>query len=210
MTKVSLHRFAGFPRRFLVALGLGVGLLTIGAIAPLPSPTQDTDTSTSTPQDTATQSTAQPTLESVDQSYQDLSTTLNAADTFWETAKTNSPELMSVMIYTPTATCDGFQTQEQAIAADKAIPQIVQLLLADQTPHLLDFELAGYRIQPGDEGNSITVDFRRVADAQRHFTSLSICEQLVLFGSLRKTLLENPALNVDSVSFTEKGRMIQL
>ena len=36
MTKVSLHRFAKLPQRFSLALGLGLGILTVGAIAPPP------------------------------------------------------------------------------------------------------------------------------------------------------------------------------
>ena len=30
MTKVSLHRFAKLPQRFLLAFGLGLGILTVG------------------------------------------------------------------------------------------------------------------------------------------------------------------------------------
>ena len=205
MTKVSLHRFAGLPRRFFVSLGLGIGLLTVGAIAPPPSPTQD-----AAPRTPASQPVAPLSPQFIDPEYEQLPSTLNATDVLWQTAQANAPDLLPVTFYTPTNTCEGFQTQEQAIVADTAIAQIVHTLLADQSPHLLDFELAGYRVQPGPKGSSITIDFRRAADAQRHFVSLSICEQQVLFGSLRKTLVENPALNINSVRFTERGRLIQI
>jgi len=195
MTNVSLHCFARFPQRFLVSLGLGIGLLTVGAIAPPPSSTQE-----------ATPPIRQPTIPQ----YERLPGTLIAVDDFWDTVKVHTPDLLMVTIYTPDATCEEFQGAEQAIAADKAIPQIVHFVLAEQTAHLLDFELAGYRLQPDSKGHTLTIDFRRTPDAQRHFISLSMCEQRVLFGSLQKTLTENPALGVSTVQFTERGRPIRI
>ena len=122
----------------------------------------------------------------------------------------DAEQTLTVTVYTPTETCDGFQSQQQVIAADKAVPQIVHFLLSDQADNLVNFDLSGYRIQTEDADRSITVDFRRSPNAERHFISLSICEQQVLFGSLQKTLLENPALDVDTVRFTERGRSIQI
>lgn len=197
MTNVSLHRFAKLPQRFLLALGLGLGLLTIGAIAPPPSPTQDTDTATP------------PSLQS---RYGSLASTLKATDQLWQgtPAEPATATTVTVRLYSPTATCDGFQTQDTVVAADKAITQVVHQVLAEQTPHLRNFELAGYRIQSGAGGKRLTIDFRRTANAQRQFISLSICEQGALFGSLRRTLLENPVFAIDDVDFSENGRSIQL
>jgi hypothetical protein len=194
MTKVSLHRFVELPRRFLVALGLGVGILTVGAIAPPPAPVEEAS--------------SQPLLR-LQTHYAPLSTELTT-DRLWHSAEANLPELLTVTFYTPTATCETYQGEERAISADKAIPQIVHFLVSSQTPNLVDFELAGYRVQPGTKGNTVTIDFRRAPEAQRHFISLSICEQRVLFGSLRQTLLKNPDLNIDTVRFTERGRPIEL
>lgn len=250
MTKVSLHRFVGLPQRFLVSLGLGLGLLTLGAIAPPPSPTQDA---------------AKLSPKPVTPGYDVLPSTLDETGTFWEIAneantavdETNTvankantvtneadtvtiedavdavaneadtaaneantvaneanpadvEKTLTVTVYTPTETCEGFQSQQQVIAADKAITQVVHFLLTGQSNNLVNFELSGYRIQTEDVGKSITVDFRRAPNAERHFVSLSMCEQSVLFGSLQKTLLENPALGVDTVRFTERGRSIQI
>ena len=213
MTKVSLHRFAKLPQRFSLALGLGLGILTVGAIAPPPSLTEEAPTPQST---------------SVDRSFAQLPQSLGATESLWQEAGRHSVEiakgdsqkpqsapatpadLLTITLYTPTAACDTYAGEPKAIAADKAIPQIVHFLLADQMPHLLDFELSGYRIVPGGKGNTVTIDFRRKPDATRHFISLSICEQRVLFGSLRETLLQNPALGIDDVTFTEQGRPIQL
>lgn len=212
MTKVSLHRFAKLPQRFLLALGLGMGILTVGAIAPPPSLTEEVATSQTT---------------TVDRAFTQLPSTLVSSESLWrgadrygtEVAKVDAQQpsapatqsdLLTVTLYTPTASCETYEGEAKAIAADKAVPQIVHFLLTDQTPNLLDFELAGYRILPGDKGHTVTIDFRRKPNATRHFISLSICEQRVLFGSLRETLLQNPELGIADVKFTERGQPIQL
>ncbi|MBD2021984.1 hypothetical protein H6F43_17535, partial [Leptolyngbya sp. FACHB-36] len=55
-----------------------------------------------------------------------------------------------------------------------------------------------------------TVDLRLPANAKRRFVSLSTCEQLALFGSIRKTLTSNRQWKIKSVRFTEKGQPIVL
>lgn len=195
MTKASLHCIARLPQRFLLALGISLGMLTAGALAPPPS---------------AQEEEPRPVAQTVIPSYSALSHLLATTDVLWGAAEVTAPEMLAITLYTLDNACDGFETEPKAIAADKAIPQIVHFLLTDQNANLLDFELAGYRIYPTTKGNSLTIDFRRTANAKRHFISLSICEQLVLFGSLRKTLLENPILNIDNVYFSERGRLIEL
>ncbi len=197
MTNVSLHCFSRFPRRFLLSLGLGLGLLTVGAIAPPPSPSLDPTTPVLIPSFPRPFATLPPLL-------------LESVSPFWQGALAQAPNTMTVTLFTPTETCETFQGEERAIASDKAISQIVHTLLTTQTPNLLDFELAGYRLRSDTNGNHVTIDFRRKPGAQRQFISLSMCEQLVLFGSLRKTLLENPTLHIDTVQFTEQGRPIEL
>lgn len=195
MTKVSLHRFARLPQRFLLALGLGIGILTAGAIAPPPSLTEEAPT---------------PQTTKVDRYFTELPQALESTETLWRSAPITLPDLLSVTLYTPTASCETYEGKTKAVVQDQAIPQIVHSLLTDQTPQLLDFELAGYRILPGPKGDTVTLDLRRKPNAQRHFISLSICEQRVLFGSLRETLLQNPVLGIQAVEFTEQGRPIQL
>lgn len=192
MTKVSLHRFADLPRRFLWALGLGLGILTVGAIAPPPAPTEN----------------ARPTVTS--HQFAALPISLDATLSFWTVAQDHLPGVMPVIFYTPTATCEDYVGEAKAIAEDKAILQIVHFLMAEQTPHLLDFELAGYRVFADPKSDRVTIDLRRSPSAKRHFVSLSICEQRVLFGSLRQTLLKNPELGINSVQFTEQGRPIEI
>ncbi|MEM9766873.1 MAG: hypothetical protein AAF892_03190 [Cyanobacteria bacterium P01_D01_bin.71] len=195
MTKVSLHRFVKLPQRFLLSLGLGIGILTIGAIAPPPSMTE------AAPNKATTRAVRH---------FTTLSTTLAPADSQWQSIPEAQSNALTVTLYTPTATCETYVGETQTVAQDKAIAQVVHFLIAEQTPQLLDFELAGYRITPGTKGHTVTIDFRRRSGAARQFISLSICEQRVLFGSLRETLLQNPVLGVDAVQFTEQGRPIEI
>lgn len=207
MTNVSLHRFSRLPRQFLVALGLGLGILTVGAIAPPPSPTQDTAPKRTLP--AATLDSNQADTSTVVQD-DPLSAGLDGPESSEEIDAAASPPRQTVQLYLPTENCDGFRTEEREITPPKAISQVVHFLFSEQATQLPGFELAGYRIQSAAKGNTVTIDFRRAPDAQRQFISLSICEQRVLFGSLKKTLEENPTLNVDTVRFTERGRPIQM
>ena len=196
MIKVSLHRFfANLPRRFLLALGLGLGILTVGAIAPPPSSTEEDRTTL---------------FQDTKMHYFALPIAVDAPVLLYEAAKENTPNILTVTLYTPTMTCEGYKGKETAISQDKAIAQIVHLLIADQASELINFELTGYRIQPGPKGDTVTIDFRRRRDAVRHFVSLSICEQRILFGSLRQTLLNNSVLGIDNIQFTERGQPIEI
>ena len=194
MVTVSLHRFVRRPRQFLRALGWGSRLGMAGAIA---------TASMFTPAAVANSP------QVVTQQLSELTTVETATEQFWEAAIANSPPGMTVIFYTPTTTCDAYVGDFTVVAADHAIPQVVQQLVADQTPQLIDFELAGYRVQPSTDDGTVTIDFRRNPHAERHFISLSICEQRELFGSLRQTLLQNPALEINQVHFTERGRPIK-
>ena len=187
MVTVSLHRFARRPRQFLRALGGGSSLGMAGAIA---------TASIFTPAALANSP------QVVTQQLSELTTVETATKQFWEAAIANSPPGMTVIFYTPTATCDAYAGDLTMVAADHAIPQVVQRLVTDQTPQLIDFELAGYRVQPSTDDGTGTIDFRRNPHAERHFISLSICEQRVLFGSLRQTLLQTPALEITQMRYT--------
>ncbi|WP_228062025.1 sporulation/spore germination protein [Coleofasciculus sp. LEGE 07081] len=73
-----------------------------------------------------------------------------------------------------------------------------------------DFELAGYRVNLNSSSGVATIDLRLSPDSRRHFASLSTCERFALFGSLRKTLIENSPLKIKEVRFTEQGQEIYL
>lgn len=195
MTKVSLHRFANLPRRFLMGLGLGVGIWAVGAIAPSPDLIETAHASQ---------------LVMLEKQFTAFPEALLATESVWEAAIDNLPNLISVTFYTPTISCEDYEGTKKAIAKAEAVPQVVDLLLSQQVPELISFELAGYRVQQDAENKRVTIDFRRRSGARRQFISLSICEQRVLFGSLRRTLLDNPVLEIESVRFTEQGNPIEL
>ncbi|TAG95746.1 MAG: hypothetical protein EAZ09_11225 [Oscillatoriales cyanobacterium] len=54
------------------------------------------------------------------------------------------------------------------------------------------------------------IDLRVSSNSKRTLTSLSTCQQLAIFGSLRQTLTANPVWNVKQVQFTSKGADILL
>jgi hypothetical protein len=60
------------------------------------------------------------------------------------------------------------------------------------------------------ENGVATVDITLDPRSQRRMTSLSSCEQFALFSSIKTTLLQNQALTVNEVKFTEAGREIYL
>ena len=193
MTKVSLHRFADLPRWFLVALGFGTGIVTIGGFASLMALTK------------ASQPEA---AVAVERQFQTFARSLPQSGALWETAVDHLPKIMNVTLYTPTPTCEDYEQAETAIARDEAIPKIVHLLLVEQVPKLINFDFGGYRVQTNPQNNLVKIDFRQPDDALRQFTSLSICERRILFGSLRKTLLSNSELEISEVQFTEQDRPI--
>jgi hypothetical protein len=71
-----------------------------------------------------------------------------------------------------------------------------------------DFSVAGYRVQVDQKSGVATIDLRLPPDTKRKFMSLSTCEMLALFGSLRQTLTSNSQWHIKEVRFTEKGQEI--
>lgn len=201
MNKVSIHRFARLPGQMMGALGLALGVLGLGAIAPIPTPTQALPQGADYPIRAA-------------RPLQGLATGTAAGQILAHRVRSQPPAgLMTVTLYTPMPTCEGYQGVERAIAIDKAIPQIVHYLLAEQSRNLLHLELSGYRIQTtplANNAKSVTLDLRVAPGSPRQLISLSICEQQALFGSIRKTLLENDSLGIESVQFTETRQPVAL
>lgn len=66
-----------------------------------------------------------------------------------------------------------------------------------------DFSLGGYRISVN--GGVATVDLRPAPHSERSLHSLTHCEQLALFGGVRRTLLGNAQWRIQDVQFTIAG-----
>lgn len=68
-----------------------------------------------------------------------------------------------------------------------------------------DVPITGYRIQRDPAHRRLTLDLRMDPKSVRSFASLSICEQLNLFGGLQQTLTRYQPWQIDEVIFTDRG-----
>lgn len=115
-------------------------------------------------------------------------------------------ETITLNIYRTDSQCETLIPEPVTVAAETPVTASVGTVVTQVSSG--DLDLAGYRV---NLNNGIaTIDLRLSPDSQRQFVSLSMCEQLALFGSIRKTLLENPRLNIKDVRFTDKGQEIVL
>jgi hypothetical protein len=124
------------------------------------------------------------------------------------TSTSKSSNTVTVKIYQSDSQCQKLVSEKVAVSADNSITDAVGKTLkqADSS----NFDLAGYRVQMNQKSGVATVDLRLLPNTKRQFTSLSPCEQFALFGSLRKTLIDNTQLKIKNVRFTEQGKEIKL
>jgi hypothetical protein len=101
--------------------------------------------------------------------------------------------------------CDKFVATPEAVPANQPITQAIAKTLEKANSESLD--VSGYRVKVAS--GVATIDFRPIPNARRSLISLANCEQLALFGSVRRTLTQNPALNIKSVQFTDRGQKIK-
>jgi hypothetical protein len=78
-----------------------------------------------------------------------------------------------------------------------------------ETQHNSDFDV-NYRVILDRTAKLATIDLRIPANSKRQLVSLSSCEQLALFGSLRQTLTSNQGWEIQKVRFTKEGKEIWL
>lgn len=113
----------------------------------------------------------------------------------------------TVTVYKIDNQCDKFVAEQVKVIANQPINGAVGNVINAQSNG--DFKLSGYRVNVSRNGVA-TIDLRLAATSRRKIVSLSTCEQLALFGSLRETLTKNPQWKVRSVRFTERGERIVL
>lgn len=123
-------------------------------------------------------------------------------------ASTSLSDQITVTIYRIDGFCQDFIPEPIRVESERAMEQAIGKVLASEDNR--EFELAGYRLQVDAANGEATVDLRLSPNSPRKIVSLSTCEQLALFGSLRETLLGNPEWNIETVRFTERGREIVL
>ncbi|MDH6060114.1 sporulation/spore germination protein [Chrysosporum bergii ANA360D] len=127
-----------------------------------------------------------------------------ASKTPFPTSLTPNSQTINVILYTIDSECQQLMPEPVSVPAEEPITGAVGKIIKRQDT--ADFDLSGYRVQV--ENGIATVDFRLSPVSKRQFVSLSSCEQLALFGSLRKTLVSNAEWNIKEVRFTEQGKKI--
>lgn len=191
MTKVSIHRFFPRTRQVLWATGLGLGILTIGALAPSPSPSPAVSN------------------REIQLQGERLALALGQVEQLWATVRQRPPgDLVEITYYLPDDTCDDFGERTE-IAHPQHLDDIATTLLEDPRLALEGLDLVAYSVTRSTP-NTIVIDFTIAPDSQRQLVSLSSCEQMMLFGSLRSTFLDNLPLGVEAIEFTEQGNPIAL
>jgi hypothetical protein len=144
-----------------------------------------------------------PETPSVAQTSQPLTTDVEPASVATSTA---TPTI-AVTLYKADRQCEGLVSETVQVPAERSMEASVGKVIEEQSN--ADFALVGYRVSRSTSGVA-TVDLRLAPNSQRQIVSLSSCERLALFGSLRETLTRNAQWNIQSVRFTERGKDIVL
>lgn len=117
-----------------------------------------------------------------------------------------SGEMVNVSVYTIDNQCNNFVEKTVQLPSDKAMAEAV-----GQAMNATDynaFKLESYQVSVN--GTTAVVDMKLAPGSERKFVSLSSCEQRALFGSVEKTLLNNPKWDIKAVKFTNRGEEIAL
>jgi hypothetical protein len=122
------------------------------------------------------------------------------------TDTSNNDETVKVTVYTSDDQCQQLVGKQTEVSQTEPMKDAVGKILKEV--NTADINLSGYRLQV-KEGVA-TVDLRLSPGSKRQLASLSSCEQMALFGSLRKTLTSNAQWKIKDVRFTERGEEIVL
>jgi hypothetical protein len=115
---------------------------------------------------------------------------------------------VAVDLYTVNATCDGYTVEPIQVPRSQSMENTVAWILAEQT--IADLALSGYRTRFDPATKTVTIDLRVARTSRRPLQALSVCEQRVLLGSLRETLLNQPDWQLEAVIFTNRGNPLVL
>jgi len=190
-------------RQYLIPLLVGVMLASCGGDAPTTDNSNNQSGSPSTPvtESPGGSSDTKDTTTTPEKTQTPNPEGDKAADTGTDK---NS---ITLDIYQVDSQCEKLVPNKVAVSTENSVNAAVGKVL-DQVSDR-DLELAGYRVDVDTGSAMATVDLRLSPDSRRRFLSLSTCEQLALFGSLRKTLTDNSQFNISDVRFTEQGQEIE-
>ncbi|NET00200.1 MAG: sporulation/spore germination protein [Sphaerospermopsis sp. SIO1G2] len=116
-------------------------------------------------------------------------------------SQNTSGQTTKVTLYTIDDQCQDLIPKQTDVSADEPMKAAIGKILETQSNGDLSF--AGYRASVNN--GVATIDLRTAPESKRPIGGLSTCEQIALFGSLRKTLTSNASWNVKEVRFTEQG-----
>jgi hypothetical protein len=156
------------------------------------------------PQLTETQASTSATLASQSSTSQPQKSAPTSPVVKEATAATNT---LPVTIYRVDSQCSQLVPEQVTVSQENAIEDAVAKTLEIQP----GFELPlGYRVEVDDYYQIAVIDLRVSTTSRRSLYSLSACEQLALFGSLRETLTTNPNWEIKEVYFTNLGEDLVL
>lgn len=114
--------------------------------------------------------------------------------------------MVAVPVYTIDNQCNDFVEKTVEVHSDKAMSEAVGEAMKGLD--YVAFKIQSYEVNI--DGTTAVVDMELAPNSERKFVSLSSCEQRSLFGSIEKTLLDNPDWGVTAVKFTSKGQELAL
>lgn len=112
---------------------------------------------------------------------------------------------VTVTVYEPDSECKTLIGKQIVLPAENSLLVAVSQVLEQEYTSDLNF---GYRVSVDRNTGKAIIDLRVSPNSKRTLTSMSTCEQLAIFGSLRQTLTANPVWKVKQVQFTSRGAEI--
>jgi hypothetical protein len=111
---------------------------------------------------------------------------------------------MPVTVYTADRQCNLVPTQVTVLANQPVDGAIAEILKSPNT----DFRVTKHKVKV--QNGVATVDLQPDPNSARRFESLSSCEQTAIFESIQRTLTANAQWKIHEVTFTEKGKELEL
>ncbi|MGB3136035.1 MAG: hypothetical protein WBB18_04440, partial [Nodosilinea sp.] len=115
---------------------------------------------------------------------------------------------VAVDLYTLDDRCEDYQKEPILVPRPQSMENTVALIMAEQS--IPELSLSGYRTSFDPQTKTVTIDLRVARTSRRILTSLSVCEQRSLLGSLRQTLISQPDWKIENVIFTNRGTSLVL
>lgn len=119
----------------------------------------------------------------------------------------NTANTLTVTVYEPDPECKTLVGKPIVLPAENSLLAALSRVLDQQFTKELNFS---YRVNVDQNTGNAIIDLRVSPNSKRTLTSMSTCEQLAIFGSLRRTLTANPVWKVQQVQFTSRGADILL